>query len=214
MQRLLITFATLMEAQATLDILSAELLMEKHLYKFGQGLILITGIGAISTGYTLNQYITKTQEVWSYGIAGSLGKLNPGETVPIKKVSKHFSYPECLNHHARQFSLAANPSIELQEKGFNLICSDYPINHPILKNELGKSDDLVDMESYAIAYACRHSGKPLRMWRTVSDFADENASKEIRERLPELSERMAQHLLKRLEYPNHLEAVNSSVQKP
>ncbi len=35
--------------------------------------------------------------------------------------------------------------------------------------------DLVDMEGYAVAYACRRLGVPVRLVKHVSDSADESA---------------------------------------
>ena len=46
---------------------------------------------------------------------------------------------------------------------------------PLVRDRLAERADLVDMEGYAVAFACRRLGVPVRLVKHVSDRADDSA---------------------------------------
>jgi nucleoside phosphorylase len=56
-----------------------------------------------------------------------------------------------------------------------LASGDVFVTDPAVRDRLAKTAHLVDMEGYAVAYACHELGVPLRMVKHVSDQADESA---------------------------------------
>ncbi|WP_245627391.1 nucleosidase, partial [Kribbia dieselivorans] len=69
--------------------------------------------------------------------------------------------------HERQVIDAALPTV--------LASGDVFVTEPATRDRLAEQASLVDMEGYAVAYACRRLGAPLRMAKHVSDSADESA---------------------------------------
>ncbi|MFW6188729.1 MAG: nucleosidase [Actinomycetota bacterium] len=65
--------------------------------------------------------------------------------------------------------------IELGGDGPVLATGDSFVAGGPVRDALAARADLVDMEGYAIAWACRHLGVRLRMVKHVSDAADESA---------------------------------------
>ena len=56
-----------------------------------------------------------------------------------------------------------------------LASGDVFVADPAVRDPLARRADLVDMEGYAVAYACRRFGVPVRLVKHVSDNADEVA---------------------------------------
>jgi adenosylhomocysteine nucleosidase len=56
-----------------------------------------------------------------------------------------------------------------------LATGDVFVTDPVVRARLAQQAHLVDMEGYAVAYAARHFGVPVRMAKHVSDNADESA---------------------------------------
>ena len=54
-----------------------------------------------------------------------------------------------------------------------LASGDVFVTDPVVRDALAQRADLVDMEGYAVAYACRHFDVPVRLVKHVSDNADE-----------------------------------------
>ena len=59
--------------------------------------------------------------------------------------------------------------------GTVLASGDVFVTDPHVRSRLAERADVVDMEGYAVAYACRHLGVPVRLVKHVSDGADETA---------------------------------------
>lgn len=56
-----------------------------------------------------------------------------------------------------------------------LASGDVFVTDPVVRDALAARAHLVDMEGYAVAYACRALGVPVRLVKHVSDNADETA---------------------------------------
>ena len=60
-------------------------------------------------------------------------------------------------------------------EGPTLATGDVFVSDPATRDRLAETADLVDMEGYAVAAACRMAGVPVRLVKHVSDTADEGA---------------------------------------
>jgi nucleoside phosphorylase len=56
-----------------------------------------------------------------------------------------------------------------------LASGDVFVSDPVVREALAARAHLVDMEGYAVAYACLAMGVPVRLVKHVSDNADESA---------------------------------------
>jgi nucleoside phosphorylase len=56
-----------------------------------------------------------------------------------------------------------------------LASGDVFVTDPVVRDALAQRADLVDMEGYAVVYACRRFGVPVRVVKHVSDSADASA---------------------------------------
>lgn len=105
---------------------------------------------------------------------GTAGALKPGLT-------GLFTPGRVLNHDIDADAIRAlgyDPG-ELLEvpggDGVTLATGDRFVTDPVVRDALAVRADLVDMEGYAVAYACRRLGVPVRLVKHVSDAADESA---------------------------------------
>jgi adenosylhomocysteine nucleosidase len=65
--------------------------------------------------------------------------------------------------------------IELGPSDIVLASGDVFVSDPLVRDRLARWAQLVDMEGYAVAYAAREFGVPVRLVKHVSDAADESA---------------------------------------
>jgi adenosylhomocysteine nucleosidase len=74
-------------------------------------------------------------------------------------------------------SLGYDPGerIELGPSDIVLASGDVFVMDPVVRDRLAQRAQLVDMEGYAVAYAAREFGVPVRLVKHVSDVADESA---------------------------------------
>lgn len=85
-----------------------------------------------------------------------------------------------LNHDISADAIRAlgyDPEEELRvgESDIVLASGDVFVTDPAVRDELARHAHLVDMEGYAVAYACRQLDVPVRLVKHVSDNADESA---------------------------------------
>jgi adenosylhomocysteine nucleosidase len=59
--------------------------------------------------------------------------------------------------------------------GTVLASGDVFVTDPVTRSRLAEEAHVVDMEGYAVAFACRRFGVPVRLVKHVSDTADESA---------------------------------------
>lgn len=64
---------------------------------------------------------------------------------------------------------------QLADTGVVLASGDLFVTDPAVRSRLADRAHLVDMEGYAVAYACRRFAVPVRLVKHVSDNADESA---------------------------------------
>lgn len=126
----------------------------------------------------------------AFGTARALGSLDPSAwtVVNIGTAGALHDHLEGLhlpgvviNHELSAAAIRAlgyDPQERLEIPGGDdtvLATGDVFVTDPVLRAELARRADLVDMEGYAVAYACRVFGVPVRLIKHVSDSADESA---------------------------------------
>ncbi|MBB5789531.1 nucleosidase [Jiangella mangrovi] len=137
--------------------------------------VVVTGLGktaaATATARALAGLSLDGLTVLNIGTAGA---LHDG-------VSGLFTPGRVLNHDIDADAIRAlgyDPE-ELLEvpggDGVTLATGDRFVADPVVRDRLAARADLVDMEGYAVAYACRAFGVPVRLVKHVSDTADESA---------------------------------------
>lgn len=105
---------------------------------------------------------------------GTAGALRPG-------VSGLHVPGTVLNHDLSADALrmlGEDPDDELDVPGGDatvLASGDVFVTDPVVRDALAARAALVDMEGYAVAWACRRAGVPVRLVKHVSDQADESA---------------------------------------
>ncbi len=132
--------------------------------------VLITGVGktqaAVATGLALAAGgITEVVNI------GSAGALRPGlEGIhEIGRVLNHDLSYEVI----RSFGADPQEWLDLDPACATVLATgDVFVSDPALRDRLAALADLVDMEGYAVAYAARAAGIPVRLVKHVSDNAD------------------------------------------
>lgn len=105
---------------------------------------------------------------------GTAGALRPG-------LAGTFEPSVVLNHDMNADairSLGYDPQERLELDGGDgsvLATGDTFVTDPVLRDRLAVGAHLVDMEGYAVAWACRSFQVPVRLVKQVSDNADESA---------------------------------------
>ena len=137
--------------------------------------VVVTGLGktaaAVATTRALLGVDPTRTLVVNIGTAGALrdgleGLHLPGTT---------------LNHDMNADAIRAlgyDPQERLDIEGGDdtvLASGDVFVTDPAVRAVLAGQAHLVDMEGYAVAYACRQMGVPVRLVKHVSDNADESA---------------------------------------
>ncbi len=137
--------------------------------------MVVTGLGktaaAVATTRALVGVDPGRTLVVNIGTAGALRDGLEGLHVP----------GTALNHDMNADAIRAlgyDPQERLELEGGDdtvLASGDLFVTDPAVRAALAERADLVDMEGYAVAYACRQLGVPVRLVKHVSDNADESA---------------------------------------
>jgi adenosylhomocysteine nucleosidase len=137
--------------------------------------VVVTGLGktaaAAATAHALATTDSDGLTVLNIGTAGA---LRPG-------LSGLFLPGTVLNHDLSAEvvrALGYDPQEQLPVPGGDdtvLATGDVFVTDPQVRDRLAERAHLVDMEGYAVVYACRRLGVPVRVVKHVSDEADERA---------------------------------------
>jgi len=137
--------------------------------------LVVTGLGktaaAVQTTAALAGLDAGTTRVVNIGSAGALRNGVGGLHLP-GTVINHDMNADAIR------ALGYDPQEELAVDGGDgtvLASGDVFVTDPVVRESLAGRADLVDMEGYAVAYACRRFGVPVRLVKHVSDNADETA---------------------------------------
>lgn len=137
--------------------------------------LIITGLGktaaAASTARALAEYGDLTDlTVVNIGTAGALREGLSGLHEP----------GVVLNHDlsadlVRALGYDPEERLEVGPSELVLATGDVFVTDPVVRDQLAQRAHLVDMEGYAVAWAARSFGVPVRLVKHVSDAADETA---------------------------------------
>jgi adenosylhomocysteine nucleosidase len=149
--------------------------------------VLITGVGKVAAAAAVARALavqTEVTEVVNIGSAGGLHVHMEGLHV-VARVLNHDLSADALRH----FGYDPQEWLELGDGEIRLATGDLFVSDPAVRARLAAQADLVDMEGYAVAWACRQAGVPVRLVKHVSDQADEGSLD-----WPELVDRSARDL--------------------
>jgi adenosylhomocysteine nucleosidase len=137
--------------------------------------VVITGLGktaaAVATTRALAGADPAQTCVVNIGTAGALRDGLEGLHLP-GVVLNHDMNAEAIR------ALGYDPEERLVVEGGNgtvLASGDVFVTDPAVRDALARRADLVDMEGYAVVYACRRMGVAARLVKHVSDNADASA---------------------------------------
>lgn len=133
--------------------------------------VLVTGIGKVAAASAVARALASDSTVDLVVNIGSCGALRDG-------LSGVFEAGRVLNHDLSVEALRAigyDPEewLEVGPSGIALATGDVFVHETTTRLRLAEQADLVDMEGYAVAWACRQAGVPVRLVKHVSDNADE-----------------------------------------
>jgi adenosylhomocysteine nucleosidase len=137
--------------------------------------VVVTGVGktaaAVATTRALAARDTTDLVVLNIGTTGALRDGLTGLFLPS----------EVINHDinadaVRAIGLDPQESLTIDGgDGTVLASGDVFVTDPAVRDRLAGRAQLVDMEGYGVAFACREYGVPVRLVKHVSDSADEAA---------------------------------------
>ncbi|MEZ0580573.1 nucleosidase [Nocardioides sp. MH1] len=137
--------------------------------------VLVTGIGKTAAAFAVARALASYDdlaglELVNIGTAGALHDHHAGLHEP----------GVVLNHDINADAIRAlgyDPEERLRcGAGETVLATgDVFVTDPVVRARLAERADLVDMEGYAVVYAARQFGVPVRLVKHVSDNADETA---------------------------------------
>ena len=135
--------------------------------------VLITGIGKVAAAAAVARALAARPEVDLVVNIGSCGALREG-------LSGVFEIGRVLNHDLsydviRALGYDAEEWLTVGDSAYSLATGDLFVHDTTDRARLAELAHLVDMEGYAVAWACRQAGVPVRLVKHVSDNADETA---------------------------------------
>jgi adenosylhomocysteine nucleosidase len=137
--------------------------------------LVITGLGKTAAAATTARALAAYDDTAGLTVLniGSAGALRPGLT-------GLFEPGVVLNHDLsadviRALGYDPQERLVVGPSDVVLATGDVFVSDPVLRDALAERAHLVDMEGYAVAYAARQAGVPVRLVKHVSDAADESA---------------------------------------
>lgn len=132
----------------------------------------VTGLGKTAAAVETTRAVLTERPSLVVNV-GSAGALRDG-------LAGLFEIGRVINHDMNADAIRAlgydpHEVLELESGDTVLASGDVFVTDPVVRDRLAESAHLVDMEGYAVAYACQELGVPLRMVKHVSDQADESA---------------------------------------
>lgn len=133
--------------------------------------VLITGIGKVPAASAVSRALAQDPAVSQVVNIGSAGALHD-------RLEGLHEIGSVLNHDLsagvlRQLGVDPQEWLTMSPHGVRLATGDLFVTDPVVRSGLAQVADLVDMEGYAVAWAARQAGVPVRLVKHVSDQADE-----------------------------------------
>jgi adenosylhomocysteine nucleosidase len=137
--------------------------------------LVVTGMGKTAAAAATARALA------SYDDLAGLTVLNIGTAGALRTgLSGLFEPGVVLNHDISADLLRAlghdpQERLVVGESDVVLATGDVFVSNPAIRDALAERAHLVDMEGYAVAWAAREAGVPVRLVKHVSDAADESA---------------------------------------
>ena len=138
--------------------------------------VVVTGIGKVAAATATTDALLSRRDggevaVFNIGTVGALHDDLSGLFLP-STVINHDVNGDVI----RALGYDPQDVLHIEEgDGTVLASGDAFITDPETRRRLAERAQLVDMEGYAVAYACQRLGVPVRLVKHVSDGADESA---------------------------------------
>ena len=151
--------------------------------------LVITGLGKTAAA------VETARALAAYDDRGGLTVLNVGTAGALRDGLTGLHEPgTVLNHDVNADAIRAlgydpQERLDVGESGVVLASGDVFVADPAVRARLAERAHLVDMEGYAVAWAARAFGVPVRLAKHVSDNADASAME-----WPAMVERSAREL--------------------
>ena len=137
--------------------------------------LVVTGLGKVAAATATARALAAYDDLAGLTVVniGTAGALRPG-------LAGLFEPGTVLNHDLsadviRSLGYDPQERLDVGESEVVLATGDVFVSDPAVRDALAERAHLVDMEGYAVAYACRELGVPVRLVKHVSDAADESA---------------------------------------
>ncbi len=137
--------------------------------------LVVTGMGKVAAASATARALAAYDDVAGLTVVniGTAGALRPG-------LSGLHEPGVVLNHDlsadlVRALGHDPQERLEVGESDVVLATGDVFVSDPAVRDALAERAHLVDMEGYAVAWAARQAGVPVRLVKHVSDAADESA---------------------------------------
>ena len=155
--------------------------LEMELPTFWGGPVLFTGVGKVRAATALSKYLALNphiERVINYGTAGGIKGVTKGHLYPVNKFIES-DFRSCAINLPHKDLVEVTPWIA----GTEFFCcstQDHFVTDPTELDEapFGDQVNLVDMESYALAFVCLQHGVEFICYKYVSDDADHKAADE------------------------------------
>lgn len=137
--------------------------------------LVITGMGKTAAAAVTARGLA------AYGDTSGLTVLNIGTAGALRPDFTGLFEPGVVLNHDISADLIRSLGHDPQERlvvGASevvLATGDVFVSDPVVRDALAERAHLVDMEGYAVAWAAREAGVPVRLVKHVSDAADESA---------------------------------------
>jgi len=133
--------------------------------------VLVTGVGKVPAASAVARALAADPSVTGVVNIGSAGALHDHleGLHEIGSVLNHDLSADVL----RRLGIDPQEWLTLAPVGLRLATGDLFVTDPDVRAGLAAVADLVDMEGYAVAWAAREAGVPVRLVKHVSDRADE-----------------------------------------
>jgi adenosylhomocysteine nucleosidase len=154
--------------------------LEMELPTFWGGPVLFTGVGKVRAATTLSRYLALNPHintVINYGTAGGIKDVTRGRIYPVNRFIES-DFRSCAVNLPHKDLIEVDTWLD----GEHFCCStqDHFVTDPTELDDapFGDCVNLVDMESYALAFVCLQHGVEFKCYKYVSDDADSNAASE------------------------------------
>lgn len=155
--------------------------LEAELPTFWGGPVLFTSIGKVCAATALSKYLAQhpnIKRVINYGTAGGIKGVTKGQVYPINKFVES-DFRSCSLNLPHRDMIAFDSWLS----DVDHLCAstqDHFVTDPTELDDVpfGREVNVVDMESYALAYVCQQFGVQFMCYKYISDDADESAATE------------------------------------